>query len=69
MGAIVSKAQMESVLGYIESGRKEGRDARRRRQARAPVNGKGYFVEPTIFDGVKPEMTIAREEIFGPVLA
>jgi aldehyde dehydrogenase (NAD+) len=33
------------------------------------VNGKGYFVEATVFDGVKPEMTIAREEIFGPVLA
>ena len=33
------------------------------------MNGKGYFVEATVFDGVKPEMTIAREEIFGPVLA
>jgi len=32
-------------------------------------NGKGYFVEATVFDGVQPEMTIAREEIFGPVLA
>ena len=36
---------------------------------RTPVNGKGYFVQPTIFGGVKPKMTIAREEIFGPVLA
>jgi aldehyde dehydrogenase (NAD+)/phenylacetaldehyde dehydrogenase len=33
------------------------------------VNGKGYFVEATVFDGVTPDMTIAREEIFGPVLA
>jgi acyl-CoA reductase-like NAD-dependent aldehyde dehydrogenase len=68
LGAIVSKAQMERVLGYIESGRREGA-ALLTGGERTPVNGKGYFVAPTIFGDVRPEMTIAREEIFGPVLA
>ena len=68
LGALVSKKQMESVLGYIESGRKEGATLRSGGE-RTPVGGKGWFVSPTIFDDVKPEMTIAREEIFGPVLA
>ena len=68
LGAIVSKAQMERVLGYIESGRKEGATLLTG-GARVPVNGKGYFVAPTIFGDVDPGMTIAREEIFGPVLA
>jgi acyl-CoA reductase-like NAD-dependent aldehyde dehydrogenase len=69
MGPVVSKAQMDTVLGYIESGKQEG--ARLvAGGARAKVgNGKGYFVEPTIFDGVSNRMKIAREEIFGPVLS
>jgi acyl-CoA reductase-like NAD-dependent aldehyde dehydrogenase len=68
-GALVSREQMEKVLGYIEKGKAEG--ARLvAGGARAEVgNGKGYFVQPTVFDGVKNEMTIAREEIFGPVAA
>ena len=50
--------------------RQEGRREARRRRQRAPsVNGKGAFFEATVFDGVTPQMTIAREEIFGPVLA
>ena len=69
MGPVVSKAQMETVLGYIESGKQEG--ARLvAGGGRAKVgNGKGYFIEPTIFDGVSNRMKIAREEIFGPVLS
>ena len=67
IGAIVSERQMESVLGYIEKGKQEGATVVAG-GGRADV-GPGYFVEPTVFDGVTPEMTIAREEIFGPVLA
>jgi acyl-CoA reductase-like NAD-dependent aldehyde dehydrogenase len=68
MGAIVSKKQQESVLGYIATGKKEGGTIVAGGNA-ATVNGKGYYIEATVFDGVTPEMTIAREEIFGPVLA
>ena len=69
MGPVVSRQQMETVLGYIEAGKQEG--ARLvAGGGRANVgNGKGYFVEPTIFDGVTNRMKIAREEIFGPVLS
>ncbi len=69
MGPVVSRQQMETVLGYIEAGKREG--ARLvAGGGRANVgNGKGYFVEPTIFDGVTNKMKIAREEIFGPVLS
>jgi aldehyde dehydrogenase (NAD+) len=69
LGAIASKAQLERVLGYVETGRREGA-ALVAGGARVDIGtGKGYFMAPTIFDGVTPEMTIAREEIFGPVLA
>ncbi len=67
VGAIVSERQMESVLGYIEKGKAEGATVVAG-GARADV-GPGYFVQPTVFDGVTQDMTIAREEIFGPVLA
>ncbi|OHV33983.1 aldehyde dehydrogenase [Pseudofrankia sp. EUN1h] len=66
-GPQVSRRQQERVLGYIESGRAEG--------ARLVLGGgvpkdldRGYFVEPTLFADVTPGMTIAQEEIFGPVL-
>ena len=65
LGPLVSKDQQTSVLGYIKSGVAEG--ARIRFSGTAPT-GKGWFVPPTIFDQVHPEMRIAREEIFGPVL-
>ena len=68
LGALVSKTQMERVLRYIEGGKSEGATLLSG-GARTPVNGKGYFVQPTVFEGVDREMTIAREEIFGPVLA
>ncbi|HWX55697.1 MAG TPA: aldehyde dehydrogenase family protein [Verrucomicrobiae bacterium] len=69
LGAIVSEKQMQTVLGYIEAGKKEGAKVLAGGN-RAAVNGDhGYFIEPTIFGGVKNDMKIAQEEIFGPVLA
>jgi aldehyde dehydrogenase (NAD+) len=64
-GPQVSQEQCDRIMGYIESGKKEG--------AKLLTGGnrhgsKGYFVEPTVFDGVTDEMKIAREEIFGPVM-
>ncbi len=68
LGAIVDEGQMGRVLGYIEAGRADGahlcEGGRRVREASG-----GYFIEPTIFDAVTPQMRIATEEIFGPVLA
>jgi aldehyde dehydrogenase (NAD+) len=68
LGALVSKKQQESVLAYVKKGVEEGAQLVAGGKA-AKANGKGYFVEATVFDGVRPDMTIAREEIFGPVLA
>jgi acyl-CoA reductase-like NAD-dependent aldehyde dehydrogenase len=69
LGAISSKTQLERVLGYIETGRREGA-ALVAGGSRADIGtGKGYFLQPTVFADVTPTMTIAREEIFGPVLA
>ncbi len=68
LGALVSKQQQETVLSYIKKGVAEGAQIVAGGKA-TKLNGKGYFVEATVFDGVRPEMTIAREEIFGPVLA
>jgi acyl-CoA reductase-like NAD-dependent aldehyde dehydrogenase len=71
MGAIISAAQYERVRGYIESARAEG--ARivtgGGRGVADPALAAGWFVEPTVFADVTPHMRIAREEIFGPVLA
>jgi aldehyde dehydrogenase (NAD+) len=67
LGPLVSREQMERVLGYVETGKKEG--AELVLGGEASVNGgRGFYVNPHIFDSVRPEMTIAREEIFGPVL-
>ena len=69
LGAISSKKQLETDLRYIDIAKKEGAQLVAG-GARADIGtGKGYFLQPTVFDGVTPEMTIAREEIFGPVLA
>ena len=68
LGAIVSRRQQETVLSYIEAGKKEG--ARLVAGGNpAKVNGKGYYVEATVFDAARPGMKIVDEEIFGPVLA
>lgn len=70
VGPLINEAQMKKVLDYIEIGKKEG--------ARLVTGGKafnleeyskGFFIKPTIFADVKPEMRIAREEIFGPVVS
>ena len=68
-GALVSERQMQTVLGYIEKGKAEGAKLVAGGERSSFGNGKGCFVQPTIFDGVRNDMTIAREEIFGPVLA
>ena len=67
LGAIVSNGQYQRILGYIEQGKAEG--AKLVLGGEAAEQATGLFIPPTIFDGVSPEMTIAREEIFGPVLA
>ncbi|HTQ54916.1 MAG TPA: aldehyde dehydrogenase family protein [Bryobacteraceae bacterium] len=70
MGPCVDQAQMETVLRYIEIGRGEaGQPKTGGRRLTDGALAQGYFVEPTVFADVTPEMTIAREEIFGPVLA
>ncbi|MBI2973399.1 MAG: aldehyde dehydrogenase family protein, partial [Armatimonadetes bacterium] len=70
VGCLVSREQYEKVLSYIDAGQREG--------ARLLCGGgppddpalrRGFFVEPTIFDHVRPEMRIAQEEIFGPVIS
>jgi len=68
IGALINRGHMERVLRYVDIGRREG--------ARVVAGGErileetgGYFVPPTIFDNVRNDMTIAREEIFGPVLS
>jgi acyl-CoA reductase-like NAD-dependent aldehyde dehydrogenase len=68
LGAIVDEAQMQRVLSYIDAGRTDGAKVAFG-GSRVRSDSGGYFVEPTVFDGVKPDMRIAREEIFGPVLA
>ncbi len=68
LGALVSEAQMNRVLGYVASGTKEGARVVAGGE-RAPINGKGWFVQATVLDGVDNRMRIAQEEIFGPVLA
>jgi acyl-CoA reductase-like NAD-dependent aldehyde dehydrogenase len=69
LGPLVSDAQRERVRGYIRKGEEEG--ARLVAGGAEPPEGtgKGYFVQPTVFSDVRPDMTIAQEEIFGPVLA
>ncbi|MDP2679604.1 MAG: aldehyde dehydrogenase family protein, partial [Rhodoferax sp.] len=68
MGAIVDQTQMNSVLRYIELGKQEGA-ALLAGGEQALVDTGGCYVQPTIFAGVTSDMTIAREEIFGPVLS
>jgi acyl-CoA reductase-like NAD-dependent aldehyde dehydrogenase len=68
LGAIVDETQMKRVLGYIDAGRNDGANLRFGGR-RVREDSGGYFIEPTVFEGVKAPMTIAREEIFGPVLA
>lgn len=65
-GPQVTKTQYERVLGYIESGLSEGATLAMGGKPSKNVNGKGFFIEPTIFTNVKDDMKIYREEVFGP---
>jgi aldehyde dehydrogenase (NAD+) len=67
MGPLVSVEHLDRVMGYVEAGQNEG--ANLIVGGRAGEFERGYFVSPTVFDGVSSEMSIAREEIFGPVLS
>ncbi len=70
VGSLISEEHMQMVLGYIERGRAEGArvlvGGRRRTEG---ALAKGFFVEPTVFDGCTDGMSIVREEIFGPVMS
>ena len=66
LGAIISNEQYEKIIAYIDSAIKEG--AQLIHGGKALTSGNGLFIEPTVFDHVTPDMTIAKEEIFGPVL-
>jgi aldehyde dehydrogenase (NAD+) len=68
LGPVVSKLQFERVEGYIAKGIAEGAKVVTGGSGRPDGLNKGYFVKPTIFSNVRNDMTIAREEIFGPVL-
>lgn len=70
VGPAIDEAQLNTVLNFIETGKKEGAKLLHggNRLTGAPYD-KGYFVEPTVFADVAPKMKIAQEEIFGPVLA
>ncbi len=67
MGPVIRQSAKERICSYIERGLAEG--AYLACDGRTAVPERGYFLRPTIFDHVRPEMTIAREEIFGPVLS
>ncbi|SNY91361.1 betaine aldehyde dehydrogenase [Cohaesibacter sp. ES.047] len=66
IGPMVSDKQRQIVLGYIEKGQAEGAKLVAGGHA---IKGEGFYIEPTVFAGVTDEMTIAREEIFGPVMS
>jgi malonate-semialdehyde dehydrogenase (acetylating)/methylmalonate-semialdehyde dehydrogenase len=69
MGPVISARHKEKVLGYIEKGIAEGAKlALDGRHLRVAAHPRGHFIGPTLFTDVKPEMVIAREEIFGPVV-
>ena len=69
LGPVVSERQMERVQAYIRSGSEDGARLVVGGPGRPPGVTTGYFVRPTVFSDVTPEMRIAREEIFGPVLS
>lgn len=67
IGALASRRQFDKVMSYVEAGKREAKLVAG--GTSATVNGKGYFVEATVFDDAEPGMKIVDEEIFGPVLA
>jgi acyl-CoA reductase-like NAD-dependent aldehyde dehydrogenase len=70
MGPIISRKQLETVEGYVKIGAREGASvAIGGARPTGPDLGGGFFFQPTVLDGVSPDMRVAQEEIFGPVLA
>jgi acyl-CoA reductase-like NAD-dependent aldehyde dehydrogenase len=69
LGPLVSATQLERVRGYIRTGIEEGAKLVTGGEEKPEGLDKGYFVQPTVFSEVRPDMTIAQEEIFGPVLS
>ena len=69
LGAQTSEAQIDKIARYVDIGKKEGARVVLGGEPARVGNGRGFFWKPTIFDGVTNSMTIAREEIFGPVLS
>jgi aldehyde dehydrogenase (NAD+) len=70
MGPIISKRQLETIERYVTLGKKEGAGIAAGGQRPAdPALGRGFYFQPTLLDRVSPEMRVAQEEIFGPVLA
>ena len=69
LGPLISDAQRERVRGYIRKGIEEGADLVTGGDEPPEGLDKGYFVRPTVFANVRSDMTIAQEEIFGPVLS
>jgi aldehyde dehydrogenase (NAD+) len=70
MGPVISEKQLETVMGYVEIGQREGaRLAAGGHRLEGGCYARGWFHEPTIFADVQPEMRIAQEEIFGPVVS
>lgn len=68
LGAVVDAGQQQTILGYIDAGQQEGARCLAGGRAARQESG-GFYVEPTVFDGVTNQMKIAREEIFGPVVS
>ena len=68
MGPVISQEQLERVTGYIETGKREGATVRTGGSRAGGELANGYFVQPTVFTDVPDSATIAREEIFGPVV-
>jgi aldehyde dehydrogenase (NAD+) len=69
MGPIANKSEYDKVLNYMEVGQRDGARLVAGGKAADIGTGKGYFVEPTVFADVNSDMTIAREESFGPILS
>ena len=70
LGPVVSRRQLERIMGFIASGREEGATlATGGDRPRDAALQNGFFIRPTVFDGVRQDMRIAREEIFGPVMS
>ena len=67
LGPVVNEASLKSILGYIETGKKEGKLVAGGSAVSTPEGG--YFIQPTVFSEVPPDAVISQEEIFGPVLA